>query len=59
MIHADLTTIFREFYYLIVQQKLNSQTHENNNKMFWYMRLSWMIPPMVVHPEKIDFRRFV
>ncbi len=21
--------------------------------------LRWMIPPMVVHPEKIDFRRFV
>ncbi len=21
--------------------------------------LRWIIPPMVVHPEKIDFRRFV
>ncbi len=27
----------------------------------WYFTqiLRWMIPPMVVHPEKIDFRRFV
>ncbi len=23
------------------------------------MTLRWMIPPMVVHPEKIDLRRFV
>ncbi len=23
------------------------------------LSLRWMIPPMVVHPEKIDFRRFV
>ncbi len=23
------------------------------------IRLRWMIPPMVVYPEKIDFRRFV
>ncbi len=23
------------------------------------VHLRWMIPPMVVHPEKIDFRRFV
>ncbi len=23
------------------------------------LHLRWMIPPMVVHPEKIDFRRFV
>ncbi len=26
-------------------------------KIVTYLR--WMIPPMVVHPEKIDFRRFV
>ncbi len=23
------------------------------------INLRWMIPPMVVHPEKIDFHRFV
>ena len=25
--------------------------------LLWFLR--WIIPPMVVHPEKIDFRRFV
>ncbi len=29
-----------------------------HNKVFLLL-LRWMIPPMVVHPEKIDFRRFV
>ena len=24
-----------------------------------YLLLRWMIPPMVVYPEKIDFRRFI
>ncbi len=27
--------------------------------LFVMAALRWMIPPMVVHPEKIDFRRFV
>ncbi len=32
------------------KEKKNIQEHEE---------LRWIIPPMVVHPEKIDFRRFV
>ncbi len=29
-----------------------------NNRVSLYL-LRWNIPPMVIHPEKIDFRRFV
>ncbi len=31
----------------------------NVNRIQNQTLLRWMIPPMVVHPEKIDFRRFV
>ncbi len=34
---------------------LYKYTNDNNNAF----SLRWMIPPIVVHPEKIDFRRFV
>ncbi len=30
--------------------------YQNYTPKTW---LRWMIPPMVAHPEKIDFRRFV
>ncbi len=38
------------------KKKSNLQKETNNNQT---LHLRWMIPPMVVHPEKIDFRRFV
>ncbi len=40
--------------------RLTVQTRiTDRSRNFRYTGLRWMIPPMVVHPEKIDFRRFV
>ncbi len=43
---------------------INKQTDKQKQKhsiniLLLFSALRWMIPPMVVHPEKIDFRRFV
>ncbi len=38
---------------------LTSNDCNSNDEIDKIVHLRWMIPPMVVHPEKIDFRRFL
>ncbi len=52
----DTQLDFKSFLIFPVLAVFNLNVVMDNTDL---MDLRWMIPPMVVHPEKIDFRRFV
>ncbi len=57
LVNAPLINFSKSNKYLVTMLQLHY--HDHFLAFRWLQCLRWMIPPMVVHPEKIDFRRFV
>ncbi len=61
---GNCSTISNNYYSLVlgttgIVSQFPTFTAQFLKSIAYFNCLRWMIPPMVVHPEKIDFRRFV